>query len=158
MALYPWPSKGMMPALVGPLDEGTLYRECIHQRRLFDDVCSRFPRRDASLTKIRRWKTSNISVSLVFVCSSVTATRVHSHAECSKKRASKNFWSDYINIVTCYLRSQPIQRFIARQQLGKHATVLEPLLGSSPRATMEVELGAVFSMWSDPRLYHSIDR
>jgi hypothetical protein len=59
--------------------------------------------------------------------------------------------------VTCYLRSQPIQRFIVRQQLRKHATVLEPLLGSSLRATMGVQLEAVFSMWSAPRLYHAID-
>jgi hypothetical protein len=49
-------------------------------------------------------------------------------------------------------------RFIARQQLRKYATVLEPLLGSGPRATMEVQLEAVFSTWSAPRLYHSIDR
>jgi hypothetical protein len=50
------------------------------------------------------------------------------------------------------------QRFIARQQLRKYATVLESLLGSGPRATMEVQLEAVFCMWSAPRLYHSIDR
>jgi hypothetical protein len=47
---------------------------------------------------------------------------------------------------------------IARQQLRKYATGLEPLLGSSPRATMEVLLEAVFSTWSSPRLCHSIDR
>jgi hypothetical protein len=47
------------------------------------------------------------------------------------------------------------QRFIARQQLRKYTTVLEPLLGIGPRATMEVQLEAVFSMWSAPRLYHS---
>jgi hypothetical protein len=35
---------------------------------------------------------------------------------------------------------------IARQQLCKYATVLEPLIGSGPRATMEVLLEAVFSM------------
>jgi hypothetical protein len=56
-------------------------------------------------------------------------------------------------IVTRYLRSQPIQRFIARQQLRKHATILETLLGSSPRVTMEVQLEEVFSMWSVPRSY-----
>jgi hypothetical protein len=50
------------------------------------------------------------------------------------------------------------QRFIARQQLRKYATVLEPLVGSGPRATMEVQLEATFSMWSALRLYHSIDR
>jgi hypothetical protein len=60
-------------------------------------------------------------------------------------------------IVTCYLRRHPIQRFIARKQLRKHATVLEPLLGSSPRVTMEVQSETVFSMWSAPRLYHAID-
>jgi hypothetical protein len=35
---------------------------------------------------------------------------------------------------------------IARQQLRKYATVLEPLLASGPRATMEVLFEAVFSM------------
>jgi hypothetical protein len=35
---------------------------------------------------------------------------------------------------------------IAMQQFRKYATVLEPLLGSGPRATMEVLLEAVFSM------------
>jgi hypothetical protein len=35
---------------------------------------------------------------------------------------------------------------IARPQLIKYATVLEPLLGSDPRATMEELLEAVFSM------------
>jgi hypothetical protein len=59
--------------------------------------------------------------------------------------------------VTRYLRNQPIQRFIARQQLRKHATILETLLGSSPRVTMEVQLEVVFSVWSALRLYHAID-
>jgi hypothetical protein len=45
--------------------------------------------------------------------------------------------------VTCYLRSQPIRG---------------SLLGNSFVNGMEVQLEAVFSMWSDPRLYHSIDR
>jgi hypothetical protein len=36
------------------------------------------------------------------------------------------------------------QRFIAGQQLRKYATVLEPLLGSGPRTTMEVQLGMKF--------------
>jgi hypothetical protein len=35
---------------------------------------------------------------------------------------------------------------------------IDPLLGSGPRATMEVLLEAVFSMWSAPRLYHATDR
>jgi hypothetical protein len=35
---------------------------------------------------------------------------------------------------------------IPRQQLCKYATILEPLLGSGPRASMEVLLEAVFSM------------
>jgi hypothetical protein len=34
----------------------------------------------------------------------------------------------------------------AKQQLSKYATVLEPLLGSGPRATVEVLLEAVFTM------------
>jgi hypothetical protein len=42
-------------------------------------------------------------------------------------------------------------RAITRQQLRKYATVLEPLLGSGPRAAMEVQLEAVFSA---PRLRH----
>jgi hypothetical protein len=46
----------------------------------------------------------------------------------------------------------------ARQQLWKYAIVLEPLLGSGPRATMEVLLEALFCMWSAPRIYHSTDR
>jgi hypothetical protein len=62
-----------------------------------------------------------------------------------------------LRIVTRYLRSQPIQRFVARQQLRKHATILETLLGSSPRVTMEAQLEVVFSVWSAPRLYHAID-
>jgi hypothetical protein len=60
------------------------------------------------------------------------------------------------DIVMHYLRSQPIQRFIARQQLRKHATMLETLLGSSMRVTMEVQWEALFSVWSAPRLYHAI--
>jgi hypothetical protein len=39
---------------------------------------------------------------------------------------------------------------IVRQHLRKYAKVLEPLLGSGPRATMEVLLEAVFSMWPPP--------
>jgi hypothetical protein len=34
----------------------------------------------------------------------------------------------------------------------------QPLLGSDPRATKEVLLEAVFSMWSAPRLHHAIYR
>jgi hypothetical protein len=52
-----------------------------------------------------------------------------------------------IYIVTCHLRSQPIERFVAGQQLRRYAT------GSRPRVTMEVELEEVFSMWSVPRSY-----
>jgi 7,8-dihydro-6-hydroxymethylpterin-pyrophosphokinase len=37
---------------------------------------------------------------------------------------------------------------IARQQLHKYASVLEPLFDGGPCATMEVLLEAVFSMWS----------
>jgi hypothetical protein len=46
---------------------------------------------------------------------------------------------------------------IARQQLRKYTTVLESLLGSGHRATIEILLEAVFSLWSAPRLYHSTD-
>jgi hypothetical protein len=60
-------------------------------------------------------------------------------------------------IVTCHLSSQPIQRFVARQQLRKHATILQALLGSHSRITMEIQLEEVFSMWSAPRLYHASD-
>jgi aminopeptidase-like protein len=61
------------------------------------------------------------------------------------------------NTVTCHLRSQPIERFITRQQLRNTQQVLEKLLGSRPRVTMEAQLEAVFSMWSAPRLYHASD-
>jgi hypothetical protein len=53
---------------------------------------------------------------------------------------------------------------IVRQQLRKHATVLEPLLGSSPRATVELLQPARNSgiiirngifYGSSPRIYHS---
>jgi hypothetical protein len=43
-------------------------------------------------------------------------------------------------------------RPVARQQLRKYATVLELLLDSGPRATMEVLLKTVFSIWSAPKL------
>jgi hypothetical protein len=36
---------------------------------------------------------------------------------------------------------------IARQQLCKYATVLEPLLGCDPRVTMEVSFETMFSAW-----------
>jgi hypothetical protein len=48
------------------------------------------------------------------------------------------------NTVTCYLRSQPIQRFIAGQQLHNTQQALEKLLGSRPRLTMEIQLEGVF--------------
>jgi hypothetical protein len=47
---------------------------------------------------------------------------------------------------------------IARQQLRKYAKALEPLLGSGPRATMEILLEMVIFMWPAPRLFHSTDR
>jgi hypothetical protein len=78
----------------------------------------------------------------------------HTNTLCGQKTQSTPHRK---HIVTRYLRSQPIQRFIARQQLRKHATILETLLGNSPRVTMEVQLEAVFSVWSAPRLYHAID-
>jgi hypothetical protein len=61
------------------------------------------------------------------------------------------------NIVTCYLRSLPIERFIARQSFVNTQQVLKMLLGSRPRVTMEAQLEEVFSMWSAPRLYHASD-
>jgi hypothetical protein len=59
--------------------------------------------------------------------------------------------------VTCHLSSQPIQRFVARQQLRNTQQVFEKLLGSCSRITMEAQLEAVFSMWSALRLYHASD-
>jgi hypothetical protein len=53
---------------------------------------------------------------------------------------TKNFVSFLNNIVTC----QPIQRFVARQHLRKHATIMQKLLGSRPRLTMEPQLEGVF--------------
>jgi hypothetical protein len=50
----------------------------------------------------------------------------------------------YIHIVTCHLSSQPIERFVARQQLCKYATIMQTLLGSSYRVTMEIQLEGVF--------------
>jgi hypothetical protein len=47
---------------------------------------------------------------------------------------------------------------IAMQQLCKYSAVQGLLLGSSPRTTMEVLLGAVFYMWSAPKLYFSTNR
>jgi hypothetical protein len=38
----------------------------------------------------------------------------------------------YIYIVTCYQRSQPIERFIARQQLRKHATSIGDVARQPP--------------------------
>jgi hypothetical protein len=53
-------------------------------------------------------------------------------------------WMMEICIVTCHLRSQPIRRFIARRQLCKYATILQALLGSLSRLTMEIQLEGVF--------------
>jgi hypothetical protein len=61
-----------------------------------------------------------------------------------------------IYIVTCHLRSQSIERFIARQQLRKHATSTGDVARQQLRVTMEVQLEEVFSVWSAPRLYHAI--
>jgi hypothetical protein len=60
-----------------------------------------------------------------------------------------------INIVTIHLSSQPIQRFVARQQLRKYATIMQALLGGHSRVTMEIQLEEVFSMWSALTLYHA---
>jgi hypothetical protein len=56
----------------------------------------------------------------------------------SNKSPERCRYINMLNIVTCYLGSQPIQRFVARQQLRKYATVMETLLGTRPRVTMEV--------------------
>jgi hypothetical protein len=53
----------------------------------------------------------------------------------------------------CHLRSQPIQRFVAGQQLRNTQQVLEKLLGSRPQVTMEAQLEAAFSIWSVTRSY-----
>jgi hypothetical protein len=58
-------------------------------------------------------------------------------------KQGRNF-SHHLYIVTCYLGSQPIRRFIARQQLCKYTTVMETLLDSSYRITMEIKLEGVF--------------
>jgi hypothetical protein len=47
-----------------------------------------------------------------------------------KRPLGRHRWVD--NIVTCYLGSQPIQRFVARQQLRNMQQVLEKLLSSRP--------------------------
>jgi hypothetical protein len=52
--------------------------------------------------------------------------------------------STVYNIVTCYLGSQPIQRFVAGQQLRNTQQALEKLLGSRTRVTMEIQLEGVF--------------
>jgi hypothetical protein len=49
-------------------------------------------------------------------------------------------------------------KIVYMQQLRDYATVLEPLLGSGPQTTMNMLLEAVFSVWFDPRLYHSTGR
>jgi hypothetical protein len=55
-------------------------------------------------------------------------------------------WYDNIKVhnITCHLGSQPIQRFVARQQLRNTQQVLEKLLGCRPRVTMEIQLEGVF--------------
>jgi hypothetical protein len=78
----------------------------------------------------------------------------HGHPACSQLL----YWLSYPDfqyIVTCFLESQPIRRFIARRQLCEYATILQALLGSLSHITMEIQLEEVFSMWSAPRLYHA---
>jgi hypothetical protein len=60
-----------------------------------------------------------------------------------------------VYIVTSHLSSQPIQRFVTRQHLCKHATIMQALLGSRPHVTMDLQWEAVFSMWSASTLYHA---
>jgi hypothetical protein len=47
-------------------------------------------------------------------------------------------------IVTCFLGNQPIQRFVARQQLCKYATILQALLGSLSRCNNRNIVGRRF--------------
>jgi hypothetical protein len=47
---------------------------------------------------------------------------------------------------------------ISSKQLCKYSTLLRSLLGSGRRATIEILLETVFSMWSAPRLYYSTDQ
>jgi hypothetical protein len=75
----------------------------------------------------------------------------------SKETSCSSHYTLRYDIVTYHLSTQPIQRFVARQQLRKYATVLQALLGSRSRVTMEIQLEEVFSMWSAPRLYHASD-
>jgi hypothetical protein len=53
-------------------------------------------------------------------------------------------FSSVKHTVTCFLGSQPIRRFIARRQLCKYATILQALLASLSRVTMEIQLEGVF--------------
>jgi hypothetical protein len=81
----------------------------------------------------------------VFVYSDELITRPRSLTDCpnySKCSETESFmevaktWIGLLsqreknNIVTCYLGSQSIQRFIARRQLCKYATTLQALLDS----------------------------
>jgi hypothetical protein len=106
-----------------------------------------------------------------FVCDKKVNFQINMHVEyqkCihnfSRKTWSKKLlgrsrhrWKDNIktkiDIVTCHLRSQPIQRFVAGQQFRNTQEVLEKLQAAAPRVTMEVHLEEVFSLWSVPRSY-----
>jgi hypothetical protein len=67
---------------------------------------------------------------------------------------NNNFKSEYIVAYRTLLGNDHEKNnevtVIDIQQLRKYATVLGSLLGSGPRATMEVLLEAVFSMWFRP--------
>jgi hypothetical protein len=92
-----------------------------------------------------------IRVGLIIICGSYQLSYFCLYSRCEPLSRFVNI--KHISIVTCHLRSQPIERFVAGQQLRRYTTVLETLLGSSPRLTMEVQLEEVFSIWSVPRSY-----
>jgi hypothetical protein len=60
--------------------------------------------------------------------------------------------SNPVSIVTSHLSSQPIQRFVARQQLRKYATIMQALLGGRSRVTMEIQFEECF-LCGPPRRY-----
>jgi hypothetical protein len=75
---------------------------------------------------------------------------IHTHTQkCEFRRVCMHMCMLYVctsyvscvYIVTCFLGSRPIQRFVARQQLCKYATILQALLGSlSQKVKVKVTL------------------
>jgi hypothetical protein len=62
----------------------------------------------------------------------------------------------YIYIVTCFLGSKPIQRFVARQQLCKYATIMQALLGSRSLLTMGIQLEGVLYVVRAEAISHRV--